>query len=203
MVSDPEPESHPLIYIHVFRRPSGAIKLDQHQCRGTDEILGAARRVGRSGGANDLGAVHNGQTDITFDETLLLPHFIIVIWYHYAKFTYVIMEHATCLTIVFFDKKITCTILFNGGGFLCQTGLVCCHAWTNSSLAISFETVLAPSMQRSIVRTSHSKPYIIKIFSCRMTAEPNRYRAGSPKRLKSALCNIVWEDEQTNKSMST
>ena len=73
------------------------------------------------------------------------------------------------------------------------------HTQTHSPLVVYFETVLAPSMQRFTVWTSHSKPYIIKIVSYCMTAEPNRHWARSLEPPKSAFRNIVKEDKQADR----
>ena len=76
-----------------FMRPSGAVKLDQHQCRRTDTILGAMRR--REGGETALvSCIMDKQTDITFDLILLLLHFTIIL-YHYGKNINIIMEPKT------------------------------------------------------------------------------------------------------------
>ena len=76
---------------------------------------------------------------------------------------------------------------------------LCCQAQTRTPFAVDFEIVLAPSMQQLTIRTSHSKPYIIKMLYSRTTAEPNRCRARSPERPKSAFRNIVRGDKKINK----
>ena len=105
------------VYMHVFRPPSGAVKLDQHQYRGTD----------------------------TFDLILILTHFIMT-WHYSGNFIIIIiMEHETFFKIELFREYL----------------LV---------MYVSLEVVFA-SMHRLTVRTSRSKPCIIKNVSYSMWCE--------------------------------